>query len=556
MYGRLCIPAMAARPGMAINRALHPLASYLWLVALLAPIASGILAPLCFPPYKIWPLVCLVLIPFGCALRVREQAVWVYSGAVIGSIMFLGIGLQFIERISNYENQSLGEHLFRFWLLATLLGVWVWPLAAWLTRFLYSKCQVPFSMAFVTGWITAEHSRHWFCQVLTNTECPWMHFGYSLSGQHELLQLASLGGTTLISAVIVAVNAALTDVCFARGRAWRSATIRLMCIAGMLSCEFAYEKWHLCRATLTHGPRIAIVAESPGSRDASEIIQEIEAQAVDNVRDNDTIALFVWPELAMPEVTFSNRSTQAADSMSQLRLQNIEDLSARLQSDLFIGFPRKSSNSRQGTRWNSVLHVAPKTGVVAFSDKQFLVPFAEQTPTWGQTPVMQSVLRTPNRGRNEFAMKQGVRVFEVAATTSHGKLRIAPCICYDCSSPTYLRDAACRTDIILHLGSEPRDPERTVAQWLLDMAILRAVETGRPVVRCSRDGYSGVIDSFGRPVVLEQNPWAPAPILYASVPLSRRDTLYCRLGDWPLIASWMLCLVLLLIRGCNTARQQ
>lgn len=52
--------------------------------------------------------------PFAAALRVRDQAVWVYTGAIIGGLLFLGIGLQFIERVSNYENDTFGQHLFRF----------------------------------------------------------------------------------------------------------------------------------------------------------------------------------------------------------------------------------------------------------------------------------------------------------------------------------------------------------------------------------------------------------------------------------------------------------
>lgn len=383
-----------------------------------------------------------------------------------------------------------------------------------------------------------------------------MHFGYTLSRQYEFLQLASLGGTTLISAVILLVNAALTDVCFSQGRNRRSALIRLVCITGMLSCEFVYARWQLCGATMNAGPRIAIVAGSIGSRDASEVIQEIESQTIDVVRDTERVALFVWPELAMHELTFSDQSMQATDSMSELRIRNVEDLASRLQSHLFIGFSRRSSDPLRTIRWNSVLHVSPTTGAIAYSDKHFLVPFAERTPTWGRMVLIQNLLRTPNRGRNEFATKQEFRFFEVAAIAGHESLRIAPFICYDCSSPSFVRNAAWRADMILHLGSEARDPEMSVAQWLLDMAILRAVETGRPIVRCSRDGYSGVIDCFGRPVVLEKTPWTPAPILFANIPLEKHITIYSRLGDWPLVASCLLSLTIALVhRLTNVLRK-
>ncbi len=63
---------------MSIHSTVHPAhqpcASYLWLVIFLAPIVTGVLAPLCFPPYKIWPLVWVVLMPFDPLLDARAMA--------------------------------------------------------------------------------------------------------------------------------------------------------------------------------------------------------------------------------------------------------------------------------------------------------------------------------------------------------------------------------------------------------------------------------------------------------------------------------------------------
>ena len=62
--------------------------------------------------------------------------------------------------------------------------------------------------------------------------------------------------------------------------------------------------------------------------------------------------------------------------------------------------------------------------------------------------------------------------------------------------------------------------------------VLRAVETGRPVLRAANTGFSAVIDPFGR--IEQKSSLFTREILRASVPLPVGDKMnfYTQWGDW------------------------
>jgi apolipoprotein N-acyltransferase len=72
---------------------------------------------------------------------------------------------------------------------------------------------------------------------------------------------------------------------------------------------------------------------------------------------------------------------------------------------------------------------------------------------------------------------------------------------------------------------------RTAAPWQHNRAsVLRAVETGTPVVIASNTGPSQIIDGRGR-VVATAATWFDAATVTADVPLRDGTTPYARTGD-------------------------
>ena len=95
-------------------------------------------------------------------------------------------------------------------------------------------------------------------------------------------------------------------------------------------------------------------------------------------------------------------------------------------------------------------------------------------------------------------------------------------------------------------------------------AVLRAVETRRPVLRCGNGGWSGWIDAYGRVNHVLTDPNKPERGIYfrgvAVLPLSRdrywvdRQSVYTRYGDWFVACCAGLVFIGLLTLGIRIRR--
>jgi apolipoprotein N-acyltransferase len=68
---------------------------------------------------------------------------------------------------------------------------------------------------------------------------------------------------------------------------------------------------------------------------------------------------------------------------------------------------------------------------------------------------------------------------------------------------------------------------------LMQMTQLRAIETGRPILRTDNAGLSAVIDHRGRLIAL--SPQFQQSVLQATVQPISGSTPYVRFGNWPII---------------------
>jgi apolipoprotein N-acyltransferase len=139
--------------------------------------------------------------------------------------------------------------------------------------------------------------------------------------------------------------------------------------------------------------------------------------------------------------------------------------------------------------YNSLFAIGKGGEVVAAYDKRHLVPFGEYVPFRRFFPFLSAVA-----AGDDFAVGQGAAVLTVG-----GLPPFRPLICYE--------------GIFAHEIASAGQPR---AQWLLnitndawfgispgpyqhfEMARLRAVEQGVPLIRVANTGLSGVVDAMGR----------------------------------------------------------
>ena len=197
----------------------------------------------------------------------------------------------------------------------------------------------------------------------------------------------------------------------------------------------------------------------------------------------------------------------------------------------------------------AALYSGPGTNIFAQAyGKQHLVPFGEYIPfdKW-ITPLQRlspiGVSLWPGEARVLRLERDDGRVF-----------MLAPLICFEDTDPVLARRAARlgAQAIVLMTNdswfSYSIEPVQHAAQ-----AVLRAIETGLPVMRVGNSGVTGVISPSGRARWLEDGEGRAivdaAGVMCETVPVPARPrvTPYVRFGDWPLGVFFALCLALVFV---------
>ncbi len=118
-----------------------------------------------------------------------------------------------------------------------------------------------------------------------------------------------------------------------------------------------------------------------------------------------------------------------------------------------------------------------------------------------------------------------------AASTSLGRLGAA--ICFELDFPHYMRQLG-RAGIDLLIV--PANDWLAIKQRHLDMAIVRAVENGTPMLRAASSGVSAAVDRLGRVLASSDAFVAGGRALVAQLPLGGVRTFYVRVGD---VFAWL-----------------
>jgi apolipoprotein N-acyltransferase len=181
--------------------------------------------------------------------------------------------------------------------------------------------------------------------------------------------------------------------------------------------------------------------------------------------------------------------------------------------------------------WNSLVAIDGSGEIVASYDKSHLVPFGEYVPLRGVLPIQKI---TP--GAIDFSSGDGPRTL-----TAPGLPPVGPLICYEVIFPGAVVDPALRPGWLLNITNDAWYGFTSGPFQHFDIARVRAVEEGLPLVRVANSGISGVIDPYGR--VTARLDLDAVGNLDAALPRALPPTLYARAGDaiyWALLLATLL----------------
>lgn len=375
------------------------------------------------------------------------------------------------------------------------------------------------------GWVVLEWVQGW-----AFTGFPWEYLGTSQYLNRPVLQLASVAGVYGLSFLVVLVNAAVAQAIHLHARCQRWAWQALppaMALAGAIA--FGYARLHADEQSPPGVPlEVAIVQGSIPQDQKWERsrLEDSTGRYVELARTlvGTPLDLVVFPETALP-FTFD-------DPRHGPIRQAVVDLARDLDAPILLGSLGGAPVGSGGQVFNRALLVDRSGAVAGHYDKVHLVPFGEYLPMrWlfgylgGLTA--QSGAFSPGRSFEPVDLP--------GAGTSLGVF-----ICYESTFPEIPRTLTQRGAQVLVTVTNDAWFGRSAAPYQhFSMAVVRAVETGRPVVRAANTGISGFISPTGG-IVASTGLFEPA-VVTGTVAPGRDATFYVRHGHLvPLLCAALL----------------
>lgn len=193
--------------------------------------------------------------------------------------------------------------------------------------------------------------------------------------------------------------------------------------------------------------------------------------------------------------------------------------------------------------YNSAVLMATDGEVVAMHDKAFLLAFGEYMPFGDRFPKLYEL--SPETSHFQFGKRTAPIEWKV---DSQRTARLGMLICYEDLLPRYARRVAAHNpNVLVNLTNDAWFGQTAEPEHHLNLALMRAVEYRRWLIRSTNTGISVLIDSAGRRV--KETALTGAETLLHDIPLLEQRTWYATLGDWPLLVlvsglvlTWLLTL--------------
>lgn len=316
----------------------------------------------------------------------------------------------------------------------------------------------------------------------------YWHFGHTQAAFTPFVQIAGIGGAMLVSFVMFWVaEAAVRLLVF---REWRPAFLVPVAAFGM-SIGYGTLMMRVLGTNAGVKQEVLLVQGPPAvaeKRDLDSLWQNLARIHELSKQSTRKGALIVWPEGAIPAYIRADLGSVH----NEPSLPWLGDGSAFLVGG--FGFDAEKK------RYNTAFAVYPDGTVPAPYFKRILIPFGEYMPGSSFFPWLNSL----NENGGLFSSGREVKVFDYPMERPNGPAytaRVAPLICYEDTVTSPARDATRQgAELLVNLTYDTWFG-RTAAQYQHHLiAIFRAIENRRFLVRSTYTGYTAVVNPLGKTI--------------------------------------------------------
>lgn len=464
----------------------------------------GALLPLAFAPFHFFPLAVAVpaimfLLWQGLAPRRAFR-----RGYAFGLGMF-SVGVSWVF-VSMYEFGGVGLPLSLFLTALFILFLCLFPalLGYALARLGHrARPVLQLAVLYPAGWVLFEWIRGWFL-----TGFPWLLLGYSQTDT-VLAGWAPVVGVYGIS-LAVALSAGWLAALLYAGRARQ----RLLLAAGMLAlwgggALLQLHHWTQpvgdpLRVTLLQGDIPQDLKWLTDMRTPTlELYRKLTAQHWDS-------RLIVWPESAVPDL-YHGAEGFIDDLAEDARRHGSELLVGVLYDDLATG-----------RYYNSMVSVGDHR---QFYHKHHLVPFTEYLPMEG---LLGGIVRFMQVPMSDFSKGPAVQPPLAVAGQQAGIS-----ICYEDAFGEEVIHALPKATFLVNVSNDAWFGRSVAPRQHLQIARMRALETGRPLLRATNTGVTAIIDANGK--IQAEAPQFQVAALSGDIQPREGMTPYAYAGNYPLV---------------------
>lgn len=451
-----------------------------------AALLSTVGMVLCCPDYDVWWLGMVAWVPYfwaieGCTPRQAMRFGWLTGTLTVLWGFF-------------WMTNLLTKFAFLPWpvalVVATLFSAWhglIWGLSAYVIAWLRGRGASLLVVA-PMAWVVME-------AFLPNLFPIYMALGWCW--QPLWIQAAEIGGVTMVSATMVALNAALYRVLvgwFEEQRLDRRALVVLVVWVVGLPLYGAIRIAQV-QAQMEAAPKLKIAAiqgnfsiaemrrkqdKLPILRREQELTGQLQAQGAE---------LAVWGETAYP---YGN--TFWRDSTTDLPPGHPRKVQQGFSIPVVFGTVTRDRTGRDKYPYNTAIMLDGEGRITGMYDKVYRLAFGEYAPLVDPDWYLSKI---PNAAH--IAKGKGPGVLSV--TTPTGTWRLGPFICYEDILPRFVRDAANQgVHVLVNSTNDAWFGKTHEPSQHLGLAVFRTVEHRKGMVRAVNTGVSTYIDPTGRAI--------------------------------------------------------
>ncbi len=488
-------------------------------------LASGALTALSFPKFNLSFLGWISLIPLLFILTERKPKSSFLLGLMAGFSHY-AILLYWIPHVpAYYGNLSFGFSFLVYLLLVLFLALY-WAFFSLIFSKLYRSYPKLAFLAAPLVWISMEY-------ILTYvmTGFPWCLLGYSQFKNLFFIQLASITGIYGLSLFLVLFQSMFVfSIRFRKRSPFFVALglILLIHLGGFLSLKKGIADENAFTAAVIQGNVSSDIYWDRIS--TQEILELFESHIHLSQRSyTEGAGLIIWPEFSVP-LCFS-----CSEELYRYFKERLFKFVKETNCTLLLGTNEEKSNHEETQYFNTALGLRPDLSISQYY-KMHLVPFGEYTPYKKIFFFIEKVTHaigdiTPG---TQYSLH------------SYKDLKFGSPICYEIIFPNQVRKFTKKgANFLTTITNDGWYGKSSAPYQHFAMAVLRAVENRRYLLRAATTGVSGIIDPYGR--ILSQSEMMTKTYILGKIAPSETLTIYTRFGDVLPLGSLTLVLVFLIL---------